>query len=104
MLGESSADEDGPADAPSGQPSSRRKLVLRKSRALDAGSTKALDSEGIEWILNLESSLRQCRGDGEEQGGIEEYVGRALIGEVGRQTTYTIDVAEAGVSPWHQGL
>ena len=67
MLGDSSGDE----GAPSRMPAAKRKLIIGKASGVDLVNSKALDSEGFQRILNLESSSRQGGG-----------------------TTYNIDLAE----------
>ena len=97
MLGDSSADETPAVGAPS-----RRKPITRKSGNADMVSSKALDSDGIQRLLNRESSLRECRDEGDEQ--MQEFVGRALVGEIARLRNYEINAAEKDMSKAGVGL
>ena len=95
MLGDSSAEEEAPAGAPSGKPRAGRKLVLKKASVDAVTASKALDSEGIERILNREATLRQCMEEDEAQGDVEQFLGRAFVAEARRLKTYYVDVAAA---------
>lgn len=71
-MGESSAEEEAPAGAPAGKPRAGRKLILKKASVDAVTASKALDSEGIERILNREATLRQGMADYEAQGDVEQ--------------------------------
>ena len=80
MLGDDEASEEDAEAAGARYTNSRRpsgrKLVIKTSRVDSVSSNKALDSEDVQRLLNLESTVRaSTEGD-------EDIVGRTIIGEL----------------------
>ena len=91
LGGEASEEEDaetaGARSTGSRRPSGR-KLVIRTSRLVTVSSKKALVSEDVQRLLNIESTIRAPIDEG------EDVVGRIHIGEMTKLKTSNIDDAD----------